>query len=786
MKMNKLVLATLLATVVPVSNSLADQSEPYGMRFDLGGMYQSRGQSYNSIDAFMPMWQDSDTVWFTDLRGVNRIGPALEGNAGTGVRWMNDKQSVLYGLYAFYDYKRTQEHNSFSQITVGSEIKTQNWSYILNGYAPIGATEKDQIVNGSLGLAKNGAYENIIYDDNEEVAMYGVDAEVGYNIPKTDGLTMYAGGYYFTAPNTKVFGGPRTTAEYRLTNSDGSRIWHMFDAVTFELGAQYDNYRRFAWFGGMRLSFGVSDSNRKLTGLAQRMVEYVHRDPDVVTEDKVVDDVALKNPDGSAVNIMDVYNNSELQQALDDPNTDVIAVQGNIAGAGGLVLGNNKYLTGGGYAFYSEGSVHSINLSSGGSITAANNMRTLLSVTDGGIIRDLTFNGDGAADEVGLALQGTSINMDNITLNGFSGNHAAAIKLVDGNAAISDLTMSNNYYGIYSNENLPGYSFNFSGDNVNINNVNQAIHINATNDEQYTVNISSGNITNYSRNAVELMAQDNASITAVFENMMIDGSNSHDDNHQGINISGKDNANVILSLQGTTVRNNSEDGVAVTMADNSHASLEISNSTFDANNRGLDVYANGSGVAISGSIYGSGFTNSANMGARIRSSAGNIALDIRNSDFNNNDTDGLLIDAEGNSVINADIFGSLINDNVTGIDLVNNSTAEMGLVATVDSSTMSGNIGTAHSSGLTSVGSGNSWVSIYDTVSSNNTNGYYVQSTASGNQEVDIHGGEIVGNLTSAVTADSEGESAIVNLMAPVELSGNLVEVNSGQINVTR
>ena len=49
-------------------------------------------------------------------------------------------------------------------------------------------------------------FKNIFFKFGKEVALWGFDAEVGYNVWR--GLSLFAGGFYFHRDNVETLGGP--------------------------------------------------------------------------------------------------------------------------------------------------------------------------------------------------------------------------------------------------------------------------------------------------------------------------------------------------------------------------------------------------------------------------------------------------------------------------------------------------------------------------------------------------------------------------------------------------
>jgi hypothetical protein len=148
--------------------------------------------------------------------------------------------------------------------------------------------------------------------DEYEIAMWGVDAEVGWRVPlerfgydPTWGLSLkdaegtgrhhelrlYAGGFYFDHSDFDgAVAGPRARAEWRIGNIfedwDGSRL-------TFETAWQHDDVREHQIEGGVRLRIpfgagGDSLPSHVLNAQERRMTEGLKRDTDIVSQSQTV------------------------------------------------------------------------------------------------------------------------------------------------------------------------------------------------------------------------------------------------------------------------------------------------------------------------------------------------------------------------------------------------------------------------------------------------------------------------------------------------------------------
>lgn len=232
---------------------------------------------------FAPLWQDDDSLFYTDLRFQNDDAGSGEYNLGLGFRQIV-ADSVVVGAYGFFDQRTTQADNTFNQATIGVEALTEDFDFRANGYI----AEKDaKAIVGAAGTAVI-VNNQIFVQGQAERALSGFDAEIGYKLPlafEDTEVRIFGGGYHFDASGTKAVSGPRARAEMRFNDisflGDGSRL-------TLGAEIQDDSVRGEQFFGvaRLRVPFSTLLGGRRsdnLSPLEERMTERVQRDVDVVT-----------------------------------------------------------------------------------------------------------------------------------------------------------------------------------------------------------------------------------------------------------------------------------------------------------------------------------------------------------------------------------------------------------------------------------------------------------------------------------------------------------------------
>ncbi len=232
----------------------------------------------------MPLYQDGRTLLFADIRGRIDDASNTEGNLGLAVRTMIDPE-WLVGLYGFFDYRRTEYDNNFSQGTVGVEAMSVLYEARLNGYIPEAKTK----AANSLSTAEIIG-NNIFVKGGFERAYYGLDGEIGallWDDRKEVGMheiRAFVGGYWFDSggKNFPSIAGPKGRLELRAYDvpwfGPQSRL-------TLGVELQHDNIRDFQVSGIARLEIplGFFQNTRRLTRLERRMLDRIIRDDDIIT-----------------------------------------------------------------------------------------------------------------------------------------------------------------------------------------------------------------------------------------------------------------------------------------------------------------------------------------------------------------------------------------------------------------------------------------------------------------------------------------------------------------------
>ena len=393
----------------------------YPGRLSIGGYYLyqqntlgKRNSAFGEADLFIPLLQNSNTLFFLNVRGLDFYAKSIEGNFGLGVRHIFSDWDWLVGLYAFYDLKRSNLANNFQQITTGIEVKSDKWTFDANGYFPVGRTRKRAGTFDKTELRDGvGSFKNIYFVEGQEVALWGFDAEIGYEV--LDNFSLFVGGFHFDRSGAKNVSGPFARLYWTLDTTKYKSAF--FDRFFFHSGYSYDQVRGSRFYAGIGLSwlFGGDKQKAYDSGIRKRITEYVRRDFDVITNGNTTTPFQrLNNTDGSPVTVQYATDETTLTSAI-AASANVIPVEGTITLTSGKLLSDTT-LTGGAYKF---GDNMSIQLSSGGKIIGS--FVNAITIAKNVTVRDITFQDCGLGDAG--APFGTVL-VDNII---FTGTHSNAI-----------------------------------------------------------------------------------------------------------------------------------------------------------------------------------------------------------------------------------------------------------------------------------------------------------------------------------------------------------------------
>jgi hypothetical protein len=336
---------------------------------EFGGAYSSE-RSRGEATLFLPLMQSQSTMLFADFRGKIFEESNSEGNFSLGLRHMMPNGWNL-GVWVGYDLRRTTNGNIFGQVAGGIEALSTNWDLRANFYLP---TERDKLIVTSTVTTGSGtptATVSIVGSNllmttstlvttttttTRELALWGVDGEVGFRVPVDDWLglressaiqselRLYAGAFYFDHPDLGTpMAGPKARAELRLNNIvsslPGSRL-------SFEAGWRHDEVRGSAWEVGARLRVPFGGDERRYAALSaqeRRMTDRIERDVDIVSTKSTTSSTTTTGSVGTSEQVEDALTGVRFDRVATVDGTGDIQAVTNTAGANSLVIASGTF-----------------------------------------------------------------------------------------------------------------------------------------------------------------------------------------------------------------------------------------------------------------------------------------------------------------------------------------------------------------------------------------------------------------------------------------------------------
>ncbi|MEQ8480944.1 MAG: inverse autotransporter beta domain-containing protein [Hoeflea sp.] len=244
-------------------------------------------RTMGQVNLFAPLMQDSDSLFYADLRASAWTTDVQEGNFGVGYRQIVPGaffgSDAILGVYGFVDARHSEYNNMFYQGSLGAELITDRFEFRVNGYLPSG----NQYVVGTApggGVTLNG--RNVVYSAGNlvERALPGFDVEAGVKIDFSEAAIRLNAGYFRFERGDTLVEGPRFRAEVEIEDPFG------WDGAKLSIGGEIrdDKVRGTEASGLMRLRVPIGGpgkaelADRQLSDLERLMTRRINRDEDVV------------------------------------------------------------------------------------------------------------------------------------------------------------------------------------------------------------------------------------------------------------------------------------------------------------------------------------------------------------------------------------------------------------------------------------------------------------------------------------------------------------------------
>ncbi|WP_417848499.1 inverse autotransporter beta domain-containing protein [Thalassoglobus sp.] len=571
-----------------------------------GGDREERSQTRT----FLPIFSDSDSLLFGDIRMMYSDKDTWEGNFGIGYRQITASQRI-FGAYGFYDIRDTDHNNVFHQATLGAELLDINWGLRSNVYLPDTSSQRAGGANAFL------QGNQILVQGNQERAYYGVDVEAehilwrddyaGQSIPGIGGdMEIWAAGGYFHFDNDasgfQHIAGPRARVEARLYDlpalGNDSRL-------VLSGQYEYDDVRGSVSQGflSVRIPLGGNGCKQPKLGLLdRRMVTPIVRDIDIITNvaqagnifqgvnaktGTVLDDVVTLTAADNVRNIIENGPNGRtyILDGVDGP----FAFGGGPAGA--IDLNNRQILIGGGGSMNVVGAGSNLNAV----FTAEGEAFTFQRLNDNGNVINLArHNGiygltlDGGQDSIFGTNPGTFEIAGNTLMNAsddlidIRANNGTTIGCIIDNTFLSN---GDEAINIETSDDALAY-FDIAGNLFSMTDSDGVI-IEVNDNSEVHVDIRNNEFVGQGNDGVDLDVDDNGSLFANISNNIFD---DVDDNAIEIDLDDSSYLNAIIAGNKILGRGNTGDGIEIDLDDTTYLDLVVEDNIFDdINDDAIDI-----------------------------------------------------------------------------------------------------------------------------------------------------------------------------------------------------
>ena len=274
-------LCILFASNLIISNTLANSDficdNNYTPILDFSAT-RYKARSIVEADLMLPVWQQHNALTVVDLKYKNDR-KSYEYNLGLVYRYNNNDQ-YIFGIYNYFDHRKTENNLYVNQWTVGSEILSRYFDARLNFYIP---QNKKKIVSTQPKELKRSGTAIYAIDGGkfQEHTLLGYDIELGTPLfalsPKLDeklGTKIFLAKYDFTRKKVVKNSGVRLRLEQQILENNQF-------ILTLHLGTHYTNQKKWDNFIGFNIRVPLSDTYRRKTKMQKRMMDIVVRDVDI-------------------------------------------------------------------------------------------------------------------------------------------------------------------------------------------------------------------------------------------------------------------------------------------------------------------------------------------------------------------------------------------------------------------------------------------------------------------------------------------------------------------------
>lgn len=202
-----------------------------GSRLELGyntGKWISLDEDYSEASLFTPYARTYDWIAFSDIHAYRFNDGKWGASLGLGTRYRMDDDR-LFGINAYYDYRRAFATKSFHQAGLGLEWLTPYYDVRVNGYLPI----YHRIQHSHCEVFDSIEGDFFAKRCHLEYAYSGIELEVGAPFLNDCDFSLYgaSGPYYYACPHVDHFWGGYARLELGWKSIVSCEIRASYDKV---------------------------------------------------------------------------------------------------------------------------------------------------------------------------------------------------------------------------------------------------------------------------------------------------------------------------------------------------------------------------------------------------------------------------------------------------------------------------------------------------------------------------------------------------------------------------
>lgn len=456
---------------------------PYKAQVFTGIYQQNSADSYATATALLPLVQSQEVLLFAQIGRLQDFNIASITSSNLGLRILTDEQSMLWGLYAGYDYQKTNNNNTYHHLAFGGQWRTERWHAYSNVYIPISTQKRTTISDSTTaGLSEktdsNGYYNvdvNRTYVERQEEALRGIDANIGYTFWQAINAQLYLGAYSYRANQVPSIKGTRAQLNFDLFNAaQNGQPSYFLNRVSVESMVQYDKANKTSWYAGLKFVFDLTPQRAKsrsasLTRMQQFMQYEITRNMGTLvgSYDETFSSTGKQlNADGNHYTIAKVSDEAAFDRAINN-QADVIAVQGHIENMSTKVLNDNQALTGGDHTLDNGATVA---LGKNGELTAKSG-HDLIQVKKNNRIENIILNADLGQSAITNDLKSS---VGTLSINNITANAGTQFVVTDGGAD-NDITITNSHFNMPDGDTQEAISASLESGDMQLNITNNTI-----------------------------------------------------------------------------------------------------------------------------------------------------------------------------------------------------------------------------------------------------------------------------------------------------------------------